>query len=487
MLFAEALGADTFRQRVKIYATDVDEDALGKARSGAYTLNEIESVPDELRRKYFDESGTRFNFRNDFRRSLIFGRHDLVQDAPISRIDLLVCRNTLMYFTPEIQNRVLLRLHYALNPDGFLFLGKAEMLLTHQDLFRAVEMRERLFIRVPTDTARDRQAALRDAAELTAALPSPPRELVELAADASPIAQVVVDAAGTMVHANSTARNWFGLAQGDLGKPLQDLELSYRPLELRSLIERAHGENQTVVIENVERPVPGKESMFLDVAVVPLGDGKDSRGTGVLFTDVSRFHDLRSELERSRHDLETAYEELQSTNEELETTNEELQSTIEELETTNEELQSSNEELETMNEELESTNAELQKRTFEADSVNSFMNSVISSLELGVVVIDRSLRVQMWNSRSEDLWGVRSDEAVGQALTNLDIGLPVAETLDLVRRTLSDSGAPGELTMEAVNRRGRSIRCRIVSNRLSLLDGSGDGVVLLMEQLKDSK
>jgi two-component system CheB/CheR fusion protein len=380
-----------------------------------------------------------------------------------------------------------------LNPDGFLFLGKAEMLLTHQDLFHTVDMRERLFTRVPTDTARDRLAALREAVELGSAT-QPSRQLAELASDSSPMAQIVVDSEGAVVQANAAARRWFGLAQGDLGKPLQDLEVSYRPLELRSLIERAHGENQTVVIENVERPVPGKESMFLDVAVVPLGDGKDSRGTGVLFTDVSRFHDLRSELERSRHDLETAYEELQSTNEELETTNEELQSTIEELETTNEELQSSNEELETMNEELESTNAELQalndelqKRTFEADSVNSFMNSVISSLELGVVVIDRSLRVQMWNSRSEDLWGVRSDEAVGQALTNLDIGLPVAETLDLVRRTLSDSGAPGELTMEAVNRRGRSIRCRIVSNRLSLLDGSGDGVVLLMEQLKDSK
>jgi two-component system CheB/CheR fusion protein len=207
--------------------------------------------------------------------------------------------------------------------------------------------------------------------------------------------------------------------------------------------------------------------------------------------DVSNSNRLQDELERSRQKLETAYEELQSTNEELETTNEELQSTVEELETTNEELQSSNEELVTMNEELESTNSELQAingelrlRTDEVEEVNSFMQSVLANLQLGVVVVDAELRVRMWYGRSEDLWGLRPAEVQGQPLSNLDIGLPVAEVQRLARSCLTKAKGTQELIIEATNRRGRSIRCRIVASPLRL--GSGPGVVLLTEDLSEA-
>jgi two-component system CheB/CheR fusion protein len=317
------------------------------------------------------------------------------------------------------------------------------------------------------------------------------RELLELAGDVAPYAQLIVDGDARLVAANANARLWFGIGENETGRLLQDLEVSYRPVELRSLISRAHAELQTVNVQNVERPQPNGETLYLDVAVTPLRDGEKAAGVSIVFNDVTRFHELRGELDRSRYDLETAYEELQSTNEELETTNEELQSTIEELETTNEELQSSNEELETMNEELESTNAELQamneemrRRTEEIDQVNSFMNSVMGSLELGVIVVDRRLHVQMWNSRSEELWGVRSVEAVGEVLTNLDIGLPIAETLAIVKNTLAGDGTTSEVTLEAVNRRGRQIRCRVVSTSLTL-DGGQQGVVLLVEQVAE--
>ena len=121
---------EEFRDRVKIYATDVDEESLAQARQSIYTEKQMEPVPAAWRKKYFESSGGRFIFRNDLRRSVIFGRHDLISDAPISRLDLLVCRNTLMYFNSEAQGRILARLHFALNDSGFLFLGKAEMLLT---------------------------------------------------------------------------------------------------------------------------------------------------------------------------------------------------------------------------------------------------------------------------------------------------------------------------------------------------------------------
>src|SRR4051794_34509723 len=135
MLLAEALGEEAFQRRVKIYGTDADEDALDTARQALYDAAKLEEVPDELRLRYFERLGTRWCFRKDLRRSMIFGRNNLVRDAPISRVDLLLCRNTLMYFNSETQGQVLRRLHFALQPAGYLCLGKSEMLLTRRDLF----------------------------------------------------------------------------------------------------------------------------------------------------------------------------------------------------------------------------------------------------------------------------------------------------------------------------------------------------------------
>src|SRR2546422_5780406 len=155
MLMAEALGKEGFRQRVKIYATDVDEDALATARQAGYGAKEIQPVPEEFRQKYFDVVGSRYVFNSDLRRSVIFGRHDLVQDAPMSRLDLLVCRNTLMYFNAETQGRILTRFHFALADTGYLFLGKAEMLLTRANLFLPVTPRNRVFRKADALSLRD--------------------------------------------------------------------------------------------------------------------------------------------------------------------------------------------------------------------------------------------------------------------------------------------------------------------------------------------
>nr|WP_199305380.1 protein-glutamate O-methyltransferase CheR [Phormidium sp. FACHB-592] len=156
MLLTEILGASAFRQRVKIYATDVDEAALHQARHASYSLQALQAVSLELRNRYFEPIGDRFTFRADLRRVVIFGRHNLVQDAPISRLDLLVCRNTLMYFNAEMQARILSRLHFALSNTGILFLGKAEMLLTHTALFTPINRSHRLFAKVPKVHVRDR-------------------------------------------------------------------------------------------------------------------------------------------------------------------------------------------------------------------------------------------------------------------------------------------------------------------------------------------
>ena len=145
MLLAEALGEDAFRRRVKIYATDIDEDALTAGRAASYDAKAVESVPPELLDRYFEPSNGRYIFRKDLRRAVIFGRNDLVKDAPISRVDLLACRNTLMYMNADTQRNVLNRLHFALAPRGALFLGNAEMLLSHGDRFTPMDLKHRVF------------------------------------------------------------------------------------------------------------------------------------------------------------------------------------------------------------------------------------------------------------------------------------------------------------------------------------------------------
>jgi two-component system CheB/CheR fusion protein len=493
IVLAEALGMDVFRQRVKVYATDVDEDALAQARQASYPLRAVQAIPEGLREKYLDPVGDRYVFRPDLRRAVIFGRHDLVQDAPISRLDLLVCRNVLMYFNTETQKRLLARFHFALKDNSVLFMGKAELLLTHANLFAPIDLHWRIFTKVPKLNPRDRLLIQTQAGDVEAGnnLTRQVR-LRELGLDVAPVAQVVIDLNGHLVQANERARSLFGLNPRDLGRNFTDLELSYRPVELRSLIDQAYAERLPIARPHVERHLPDGSVQYLAVQVQPLQDnGGLLLGVSVTFTDTSQYQRLQDELERSTHELETAYEELQSTNEELETTNEELQSTVEELETTNEELQSTNEELETMNEELQSTNEELQtineelrQRTEELNQANAFLQSILTSLRAAVVVVDRSFNTLSWNHRAEDLWGLRGDEVRGQSFFNLDIGLPLEPLRGPIRACLAGEMNHQEAVLDATNRRGKAIQCRVTCTPLTTPEGEQQGVILLIEEVE---
>jgi len=487
MVFAEVMGDDEFRKRVKIYATDVDNDALTIGRHATYARSQLEAVPESLRDRYFETVNSSFAFRSDLRRSVIFGRHDLVQDPPISRIDLLVSRNTLMYFDTETQRRILANFHFALREEGFLFLGKSEVLVARSPLFSAVDLRRRVFAKVGTEAVRDRTVTQTPAPQDEAADREVDEAIREAGFEASPVAQIIVDLSGRIAAANIQARMQFGLAQRDIGVLLQDLELSYRPVELRSRIEQAYTERHTVSLREVEWQ-SGLEIRTLDVQVHPLtGATGELLGVSVAFVDTTRYRRLQEALQESKRDAETAYEELQSTVEELETTNEELQSTNEELETTNEELQSTNEELETMNEELQSTNEELetindelQQRTDDLNAANSFLEGVLASLSAAVVVIDRELRVQAWNDAARDLWGLRSEEVAGQHFLNLDIGLPLEPLRTPIRSALTGDDVDA-FAVEAINRRGQSVHVHVRLTPLSN-DGSGIlGAILMME------
>lgn len=489
MVLAEALGPEQFRDRVKIYATDVDEDALAIARQASYPDAELRELPDGFHDKYFEVSNGRATFRNDLRRCVIFGRNDLVQDAPISRLDLLACRNTLMYFNAEAQGQIISRFGYAMKASGVLFLGKAEMLLNHTGTFEPVDVSRRFFRKMahPGDGSdgpvRSQHLVPRQAPEEDVAL------LRHEAFMTNPAAQLAIDATERLALVNHQAASLFGLTDADVGRPFHDLEVSYRPAELRTPLTTIRERRMPVWLRDVEWHRPPNERLYLDIQLVPLADSHGRYlGSVIVFNDMSRVRQMHDELNATNRQLETAYEELQSTNEELETTNEELQSTVEELETTNEELQSTNEELETMNEELQSmndepqaTNEELRERTTEVSSLNQFMESILGSLGAAVVVVNRDMIVQVWNRQAEELWGLREDETVGEHFLNLDSGLPTAELKNLVRDVAADSTASGERVLQAVNRRGRGIELRVSATPLMSGDGQPDGALLLME------
>jgi two-component system CheB/CheR fusion protein len=379
-----------------------------------------------------------------------------------------------MYFTAETQAQILNRMHFALRPDGILFLGRAEMLLSHSSQFRPVELKRRFFRSIPSEPRETRPAG----AIAPNDSPSDPDQQLDrlrhLALMSSATAQIVLDGEGRLALANHRASHLFALTQRDIGRPFQDLEVSYRPVELRGHMAQALAERRPTWVRDVDLVRAGGETLSLDIQVIPLHEAAAELGLTVMFHDVTQARALQRELQYANRQLETAYEELQSTNEELETTNEELQSTVEELETTNEELQSTNEELETMNEELQSMNDELQftndalrDRQDEVDGLNRFMTSMLGSINAGVTVVDSDMRILAWNSHAEDLWGLRADETLGEHLMNLDIGLPVETLRQPLRAHLADQDlGPETVRIDALNRRGRQVALRVTISRI---------------------
>jgi two-component system CheB/CheR fusion protein len=461
MVLAEQLGLEEYRERVKIYATDVDEEALDTARQALYPPKAIERVPAALREKYFERADQRHGFREDLRRTVIFGRNNLVQDAPISRLDLLVCRNTLMYFTAEMQSHVLRHYHFALRDNGVLVLGRPEMIISHRDLFAPLDLEQRVFARASRPQAR---RVSDDGAGRS--FPDDERQR-DIALEVGPLPQVIVSRSGRLTFANLPARALFHVRLEDFGRPFGDLDVSSKPVELRGTVDEVLRERRRVPLGEI-RYVPDQgEERRLDVVVAPLLDqGGVALGASIVFTDVTRLSVLRQEVDGHRHELEQAYEELQSTIDELETTNEELHSANEELQTTNEELHSTNEELETLNEGLQSANAELETindelrdRTGELHERDGMLEAILSSLGVGLVVIDKRQRVRVWNRCAADQWGVRPDEAADQHFLSLDLGLPTEKLAPALRAVLGGSSERERLELDAVNRRGRAVVC----------------------------
>jgi two-component system CheB/CheR fusion protein len=264
---------------------------------------------------------------------------------------------------------------------------------------------------------------------------------------------------------NHRANGMLGISDRDLGRPFQDLEVSYRPVELRSHLSTVADSRAPVLLREVEWRRVGPDPIFVDVHLVPLVDNTgDYLGASISFTDVTRARQLRVEVEAANRQLELAYEELQSTNEELETMNEELQSA---------------------NDELQITNEQLRDRTLEITDLNAFMQSILGSLEAAVIVVDRDLVVQVWTRQAQELWGLRAEETVGQHLLNLDSGLPGSDLHPWLRGVITgqDPAVVGQ-ELQAVNRRGRPVSLRVTVTPLQGEEGElPAGALILLENV----
>ncbi|MBX9724008.1 MAG: PAS domain-containing protein, partial [Candidatus Obscuribacterales bacterium] len=417
-------------------------------------------------------------------RAIIFGRHDLIQDAPISKLDLLVCRNTLMYLNSETQRKILSRLHFALNNQGYLFLGNAELMLTNGDLFRPLNLKHRIFSKVGWSAARIYSRTFDQQVPQGKNDSNSILTLRDAAFEEGLNAQLLLNLDGTVSLANGAARSTFGIDNNKIGSLFQDLELSYRPVELRSVIDECYKTRKTVVLESIEYKNLEGHIQSMDVIVCPLIKESKLLGVSISFADVSKAAQLKNDLLSSNRKLESVNKELQSTREELETSNEELQSTNEELETTNEELQSTNEELETMNEELQSTNeeletmnSELREISLELNLVNKLLSSVFSSLECAVIALNSKSEILLWNDTAFELWGLRAEEVKNKSIYSLDFGLDVSLLKSSIDSFLASKDHNAEISTKSTSRRGKEFQCQI---KLTKLIDNKNGLVMLI-------
>jgi two-component system, chemotaxis family, CheB/CheR fusion protein len=433
MLLADYLGPQLPDYDIRIYATDFDDEELGKARRGEYSGRVLRRIQPEWRQKYFQGDST-LRLNREIRRLVIFGRSNLAQDAPISHVNLLLCRNVLIYFDAAAQRQILSRLHYALEPDGFLFLGRSESQLSNSKQFRRVNARWRIFQRLsapsenraPPSLPRQERNAMEDSRfgeELKRV-----RGQHQYMLETLRIGVIVLRADDTVEQNNTAALTVFGLPPASLtGRKIQDTEIFACNPELGGYLQASRMNHEAVRFHS--RIEVGREQRLIEFILRPVLDKVEGRaGTLLLCEDIS----VRKKLQSTVGNLEAASEELQSTNEELETTNEELQSANEELETTNEELQSTNEELETtneelqsLNEEMETTNQELEERGKELDQVNQVYLQTLETLGMPIMLIGEDGQIEFWNDMALRLFGFKSRPPMEVTLDHL----PVPEAL----------------------------------------------------------
>jgi two-component system CheB/CheR fusion protein len=454
---AEYFGDRLPEMDVKVYATDIDDEALTVARRGEYHVDQLRRLNHDLREKYFSGEGDVRRVNRDLRRMVIFGKSDAIHDAPISRIAVLLCRNMLIYFDSATQLHVLKRFHYALRPNGVLFLGKAESLLLHSDLFTPLHAKWRIFKKVQSHdehphvpvNLRFAELAKNRAREELIILKEYYQSILETVGQSI----VVLDQAGKVNSANAASGKVWKIAAPLIeGTAISESAVAKACPDLLRKIEDAQ-QRRTSVTFDCKIESEGTEAV-LSIRVRPIFS-EDSAlvGTIIYAEDVTPREHLQStvaELENTSKELQSANEELETTNEELQSTNEELETMNEELQSTNEELETTNEELQSLNEELETMNDELQVRTEEMDQLNARYVETLERMPFPVMLLNEQTKIEFWNTLAQKLFGFKAKPAVQLDLEQLPISESARKQFKRKHQTALQKNGSATITGESL-------------------------------------
>ncbi|MER9770754.1 CheR family methyltransferase [Mesorhizobium sp. M0220] len=438
---------------VQIFATDIDEPALAVARAARYPEALLHGLSPERRQRFFHSDGESYVLGKEVRELCIFSPHSVIRDPPFSRIDMISCRNLLIYFGPQIQNRVIPIFHYALRPGGYLFLGTSESVGQHGDLFATVDKKQRIFQAREHATPRPlvligngRTGALpvgRGGSKKDAASHSLRQAIEAQVLERFAPPHVLVNGDGDIVYYSARTGKYLEAPQGAPSRQLLTLARRGLRLELRAALREAATTRRTVVRENLAIEEDDGQVQFVTLTVEPYAD----RGNGeplylVLFNPVGQAQirsdparesrgtedtaDLERELRDTRERLQSTVEEYETALEEVKSSNEELVSVNEEAQSTNEELEASKEEMQSLNEELNTINVELTGKIEELDRANSDLRNLFESTEIATIFLDRNLVVRTFTPAASSFFNLRPSD-VGRPLTDLSSQLDYPE------------------------------------------------------------
>jgi len=494
---------------VQIFGTDIDEDAINSARTGVYPLSISTDIsPDRLKR-YFTKEENMYRVKKSIREMLIFAPQNLIKDPPFTKLDLLSCRNLLIYLSPELQKRVLPVFQYSLKGDGILFLGSSESIGQAIDLFRMKDKKWKIFecetaskvthpiLDFPLPPKNDEQTIVLESNAESRTADINNLKLVETIleqSDTPPCA--IVDAHNDIIYIHGRTGKYLEPAVGKISVNILEMARPGLKAALAAIIRKATTQNQEIIQKGVE--VQGNGGFKLvDIIVKPLQEWGAMRGLlMVAFQAVSKstkkgrgkqpvkdkaLAKVEQELQYTKENLQTTIEELETSNEELKSTNEELQSTNEELQSTNEELETSKEELQSLNEESATVNAELQSRIDELSATTDDMKNLLDSTQIATIFLDIDLCIRRFTPTVTQLIPLSNGD-VGRPITHFATQLKDVKLSDPANKVLKDLAIREDevTTIDDKIFRLKTLPYRTVQNVI-------DGVVITFEDITEQK
>lgn len=513
MVFREYMNTIKRDLKVQIYATDIDEEAIVAARAGLYPDGVAADVPPEALRKFFLKEDAGYRVKKDIREMIIFAVQNVIKDPPFTKLDLLSCRNLLIYLEPELQERLIPVFHYALLPGGVLFLSSSENIGNFSDIFKPINRKWKFFERktgvlltpqlmVKTPSRIYGKVAVEPIEHFKFAKPASFTQLIQnVLFQAYVPPSVLSDEKGDIVYVHGDTGKYLKPAQGEARLNVIEMAREGLKLELRVALRNAAANRKSVTCKNIRvktngsihgvdllvRPVTGKEAAE-GLFVISFQEARvSSKRKEIKAPKTSRqkksgrVKELEEEIVIAKNALQTNIEEQQAFNEELKSTNEELQSTNEELQSTNEELETSKEELQSINEELVTVNSELQAKIEQLSLIQNDMKNLMDSTNIGTIFLDTELAIKRFTRDATKVY----------CLVNTDIGRPLSdikpnfEGVDLLAdaRAVLDSLVPKEKEVRTAG--NATYLARIAPYRT--LENFIDGVVLTFFDIADRK